>query len=106
MVTLPDLQLLRLRLSSERASLWEKPQATPTPPGLLRSPPQFSCGRASPWAKRQGTQRVKVMPRSRLMRLPQRIFYACGVSLALEQAIRPEWAIELVQRKRRQMRLQ
>jgi len=40
------------------------------------------------------------------MKLPYKIFYARGVSLALEQAIRPEWATELVQYKRRQMRLQ
>jgi hypothetical protein len=40
------------------------------------------------------------------MRLPYRIFYAWGVSLTLEQAIRPEWAIEPGQYKRQQMRLQ
>jgi hypothetical protein len=40
------------------------------------------------------------------MRLPYRIFYACGASLAIGQAIRPEWATELAQHKRQQMRLQ
>jgi hypothetical protein len=40
------------------------------------------------------------------MRLPYRIFYVRGVSSALEQAIRPEWATELAQHKHWQMRLQ
>jgi hypothetical protein len=71
----------------------------------LPQPPLF-WSRASLWAKRQETQRVKGMPQSRLMKLPYRIFCARGVSLALEQAIRPEWATELVQYKRLQMRLQ
>src|SRR4029077_5620061 len=85
-----DSPLLQPPLLCERGSPSAKMQARMPRLDSLLLPPRLACEGASLWAKRQETQRVKVMPRSRLMR----------------QAIRPEWATEPVQYKRLQMRLQ
>ena len=74
-----DLPLLQLRLFCERASLWAKPP--------VRQP-------------------LKAMRRSQRPRLSSRLSYAPDISLALALVIGPDWATELAQHKRRQVRLQ
>jgi hypothetical protein len=75
----PDSQLPQPRLSSERASLWANPQV----------------------------KRPLKARRPRWVKPLFELFCVCdALQLVIEQVIRPESATELVQYKRRQMRLQ
>jgi hypothetical protein len=82
---------------------WGKLQAMR--PGFQLLQLQLVCERASLWAKPQVRQPVKAMCRSQLPRLSSRLSCALDVSLALAQAIRPDWATDLAQYKLRRIRL-
>ena len=61
---------------------------------------RLSCECALPWVNLLATQLVKKRSRPRLARPLFELSYGRDVSLVLEQAIRPESAIELAQYNR------
>jgi hypothetical protein len=77
------------------------------PDSLLRQP-QLFCDRLWLSAKKQGTRQAKTMQRPLLVSRGFGLFCARDVlpAKALLQATRPDWATELAQHKRRQVRLQ